>query len=449
MRVRRVLEATVVLVVALALVGMATAVALDADDEVPGVDLPNTICGTCDGSLDATSDAHDVFRVPLREGQRFDATLSADPSVAAELRLLGPGTSSVSTDTSVAVGHSAGVDTSLTYRAPTTTAGTQDYYLDVETASGVGTFTLAYEMGPILSCSPSSLDIALVQGSTGLGKRLLRVGNDAGGTLAWRVTDNASWLTVSPTSGTGARSILVSASARGRRPGWYRATITISASGAGAQPRKVPVLFRVLWPTCVKLSGSGVVASGGTRALTVTSKIGRYGLAGDPPDRYAVIDIQRRPAGQGSFSLLRKVTTNVRGQARFAVKSEVNTSYRAVRAATGRHAGDTSNIALVRARYRVTMALGAATYLLGDLGRSYPYTGRVYPTSTAANKYVQVQVLRGGRWVRLSTRKLDGSATVQGVFSGSGKWSVRLYMPASGTNLSGTSAARTFDLGSW
>ncbi len=68
--------------------------------------------------------------------------------------------------------------------------------------------------------------------------------NSGSGTLNYTITDNASWLTLSPTSGTSigeTDTITATASCASLAKGTYNGTITISATGAGNTPQAVGV----------------------------------------------------------------------------------------------------------------------------------------------------------------------------------------------------------------
>ena len=72
--------------------------------------------------------------------------------------------------------------------------------------------------------------------------------NAAGGTLNYSISDNATWLSCSPASGsitTGANAITVSFSSASLPSGTYAATITISASGASNTPQTISVTLTV------------------------------------------------------------------------------------------------------------------------------------------------------------------------------------------------------------
>ncbi len=55
--------------------------------------------------------------------------------------------------------------------------------------------------------------------------------NCGGGTLDWTVSDNHPWITVSPTSGTGAGTVTVTINTAGLSPGTHTGTVTVESNG--------------------------------------------------------------------------------------------------------------------------------------------------------------------------------------------------------------------------
>lgn len=96
---------------------------------------------------------------------------------------------------------------------------------------------------PAIGVSPTSLSFATTQGGTNPGTRTLSIRNTGGGTLSWIAGDNASWLTLSPSSGTGNGSVTLSVSTGTLPAGTYSATVTMNATGASSV--SVPVTFTV------------------------------------------------------------------------------------------------------------------------------------------------------------------------------------------------------------
>jgi hypothetical protein len=78
-------------------------------------------------------------------------------------------------------------------------------------------------------------------GSKITGFQNISVSNSGTGTLNWSASDNKSWLSVSPTSGTNSGVISVTASTSGLSVGTYTGTVTVSASNASNTPQAVTV----------------------------------------------------------------------------------------------------------------------------------------------------------------------------------------------------------------
>jgi hypothetical protein len=100
---------------------------------------------------------------------------------------------------------------------------------------------------PTISLSPTSLSPTAVQGLNPANGSFT-ISNTGGGTLSYSISDNATWLTVSPTSGstTGpANPITVQYSSASLAAGTYLATITVSAPGATNNPQTIGVTLTI------------------------------------------------------------------------------------------------------------------------------------------------------------------------------------------------------------
>lgn len=85
---------------------------------------------------------------------------------------------------------------------------------------------------------------AIVSGTT-TGGQTLRITNSGGGKLSWGIASSASWLSGTPTSGTGAGVITVSVNTSGLTAGTYTGTITVFDPWASNTPRTVSVTLTV------------------------------------------------------------------------------------------------------------------------------------------------------------------------------------------------------------
>jgi hypothetical protein len=114
---------------------------------------------------------------------------------------------------------------------------------------------------PALSVTPSSLSFTGVAGGDDPVPELLRVSNAGGGTLSYTVSDDADWLSESPTSGTGLGGISVAASTAGLSAGSHAATITVDGGDAEWSPATIPVVLTVSAPGCNRVASLAAAQS--------------------------------------------------------------------------------------------------------------------------------------------------------------------------------------------
>ena len=141
-----------------------------------------------------------------------------------------------------------------------------------------GTTSLA----PVLVVSPASLAFAASVGGPDPTAQSVGVSNGGGGTLGWTTTSGASWLSVSPMSGTGPATVSAAATASGLPVGTYTTTITIDAPGAQGTPQTVAVTLAVSAPDNQPPSAPSnltVGVSGGTAALSWTASTDNVGVS--------------------------------------------------------------------------------------------------------------------------------------------------------------------------
>jgi glucose/arabinose dehydrogenase/PKD repeat protein len=101
---------------------------------------------------------------------------------------------------------------------------------------------------PRLAVTPASLSFSGVEDGAQPAAKTLSVANDGGGTLAFSVSDDAPWLTVTPGSGTAPQTLTVSASTAGLAQGTYNGTVTVAAPGVSGAPATIPVTLTVTAP---------------------------------------------------------------------------------------------------------------------------------------------------------------------------------------------------------
>jgi hypothetical protein len=101
---------------------------------------------------------------------------------------------------------------------------------------------------PTIAFDPSSFSFSAIEGGANPADQTLNIWNSGADTLNWSVSDDAGWLSLSPTGGssTGEHdAVIVSVDISGMSAGHYDATITISAPGATNTPQTVPVTLDV------------------------------------------------------------------------------------------------------------------------------------------------------------------------------------------------------------
>lgn len=101
---------------------------------------------------------------------------------------------------------------------------------------------------PQISVTPSTLAFSAVAGESNPATQALSISNSGSGTLSWEVTDDADWLSMSPTAGdctTETDEVTVSVDISGVDEGTHNATITVSAAGATNSPQTVSVTLNI------------------------------------------------------------------------------------------------------------------------------------------------------------------------------------------------------------
>jgi len=151
----------------------------------------------------------------------------------------------------------------LTATTGTLTAGS---YPAVVTMSATGattvtvpvTFTVtAAPVPPAIGASPTSFSFTATQGGSNPAAQTLNISNTGGGTLSWTASDNATWLTLSPGTGTGNGTVTLSAVTGTLTPATYTGTVTLSG-GTGVTSVTIPVSFTVAAAPAISISPSSL-----------------------------------------------------------------------------------------------------------------------------------------------------------------------------------------------
>ena len=186
--------------------------------------------------------------------------------------LSGSGAGSVSLAVNTA-GMSAG-----TYSTPVTIAATGATNTP---QSVMVTLTVTAPLIPTIGLAPSTLTFSANQGGTNPVAQTVNISNSGTGTLSWNASSTASWLSVSPPSGTGSGSLAVTANVTGLSPGTYNTAITVTGTGATNSPQSIPVSFTVAAPATTLTVGSPSLAFTATQgagnpaaqSLSITSNV--------------------------------------------------------------------------------------------------------------------------------------------------------------------------------
>ena len=137
-----------------------------------------------------------------------------------------------------------------------------------------------------LVASPTSLYFSQNSGTTTATTQQLSITNPSGSNVTWTASDNAPWLSISPTTGGTPGTLNVSVVAGSLSPGTYSGTVTVSSTNPVLSV-SVPVTFDVLTPPIVistsSLSGWTISPLGGLSGWSSTGSALRYNGGGEVP----------------------------------------------------------------------------------------------------------------------------------------------------------------------
>jgi len=106
---------------------------------------------------------------------------------------------------------------------------------------------------PEISLDRTQLRAGAVVSGPSTGDQTFSISNTGSGTLAWTAKETKSWMSISPTTGTGAGTVTVSIDAAGLAAGTYTGTVSVSDANASNSPQTVGVTL-----TVYPVGGSGV-----------------------------------------------------------------------------------------------------------------------------------------------------------------------------------------------
>ena len=129
-----------------------------------------------------------------------------------------------------------------TYQDTTAPSPTAGYRVTaIPTGGGYSNIIYSTSSPPnVLSVAPPSLTFSSPIGVNPPSQTFM-ISNGGGAGMVWTVAKDATWLTVTPTSGTDNASLVVSVNVAGLSTGTQFATITVSAPGATGSPFAIPV----------------------------------------------------------------------------------------------------------------------------------------------------------------------------------------------------------------
>jgi hypothetical protein len=134
---------------------------------------------------------------------------------------------------------------------------------------------------PALAVTPASLAFSGTEGGANPAAKTLSVTNTGGGSLSFTAGDDATWLTVTPASGSAPQTLTVSASLSGLAAGTYTGNVTVTAAGVQGSPKSIPVTLTVAAAPSGLVGAYGFEEAAGTTA-TDSSGLGNTGVINGP-----------------------------------------------------------------------------------------------------------------------------------------------------------------------
>jgi hypothetical protein len=188
--------------------------------------------------------------------------------------------------------------------------------------------SLTVPQPPQLGAQPASLSFSYTTGGAAPAAKVFDVRNNGGGTLVFTASEDADWMSITPTGGSAPRNVSVTVSPAGLAAGTYTANVTVTAPGVANSPLLVPVTLTVTTPgltlspeslafqgsapapqtLAVAAVGGGALSysvsddagwltldpSGGTTPSSVTATVDTSGLA---PGQYTATITASTPGG--------------------------------------------------------------------------------------------------------------------------------------------------------
>jgi len=119
-------------------------------------------------------------------------------------------------------------------------------YTDANLSAYASTLTMPAQ--PVLSVAPTSISFTATTGGSDPATKTASITNTGGGTLSYATSGAASWLGVSPASGSAPATLTFAPHVSGLSAGTYDSNVTVTAAGATGSPATVAVHLTVSDP---------------------------------------------------------------------------------------------------------------------------------------------------------------------------------------------------------
>lgn len=199
---------------------------------------PTTLSASCTAGTNATSQS---FIVKNTGTGTLNYTISDNQTWLSETPTTGTGTGEDDTIT-------------VNYATSGLSAGTYNATITITDANATNnpqtipvTLTVTSTTPPAITLAPSTLSPSCTAGANAASQSFT-VQNTGGGTLSYTISDDQTWLSQTPTTGTStgeADTITVNYSTSGLAAGTYNATITVTDANASNNPQTIPVTLTV------------------------------------------------------------------------------------------------------------------------------------------------------------------------------------------------------------
>ncbi len=134
-------------------------------------------------------------------------------------------------------------NTSITATLPPSLTGL--LAIQVNAVAGTDTIFVMTASPSTLAVTPAALQFAFTTGGAAPAAQSVQITNSGTGTLSWTATASASWISVSPASGTAPSTLSIAVSPAGLSAGTYTGSVLIAATGASNTPQSIGVTFTV------------------------------------------------------------------------------------------------------------------------------------------------------------------------------------------------------------